>query len=49
LATIILSIGLALVHSGWSIGDPTAAVSSLVIMGPVTCIPWCGDAVETAH
>jgi len=31
-ATIVLSIGVALVHSGRTIGDPIAAVSSLVIL-----------------
>jgi hypothetical protein len=31
-ATIVLTIGVALVHSGHTVGDPIAAVSSLVIL-----------------
>jgi len=39
-ATIVLSIGVALVHSGRTIGDPIAAVSSLVILADTLLFGW---------
>ena len=39
-ATIVLSIGVALVHSGRAIGDPIAAVSSLVILADMLLFGW---------
>src|ERR1700761_5762832 len=33
--TIILTIGVALVHSGRAIGDPIAAISSLIVFADV--------------
>ena len=39
-ATIVLSIGVALVHSGRTIGDPIAAVSSLVILADMLLFGW---------
>lgn len=39
-ATIVLSIGVALVHSGRTIGDPIAAVSSLTILADTLLFGW---------
>ena len=39
-ATIVLSVGVALVHSGRTIGDPIAAVSSLVILADMLLFGW---------
>ena len=39
-ATIVLSIGVALVHSGRTIGDPIAAVSSLAILADMLLFGW---------
>jgi hypothetical protein len=39
-ATIVLSIGVALVHSGRTIGDPIAAVSSLVLLADMLLFGW---------
>src|SRR5499427_8279795 len=39
-ATIVLSIGVVLVHSGRTIGDPIAAVSSLVILADMLLFGW---------
>jgi len=39
-ATIVLSIGVALVHSGRTVGDPIAAVSSLIILADVLLFGW---------
>ena len=39
-ASIVLSIGVALVHSGRTIGDPIAAVSSLVILADMLLFGW---------
>ena len=39
-ATVILTIGVGLVHSGHSIGDPIAAVSSLVILADALLFGW---------
>jgi hypothetical protein len=38
--TIILTIGVGLVHSGHAIGDPIAAVSSLVILADTLLFGW---------
>jgi hypothetical protein len=39
-ATIVLSIGVALVHSGRTVGDPIAAVSSLLILADTLLFGW---------
>jgi hypothetical protein len=39
-ATIVLSIGVALVHSGRTVGDPIAAVSSLIILADMLLFGW---------
>jgi hypothetical protein len=38
--TIILTIGVALVHSGHTIGDPIAAVSSLLVLADMLLFGW---------
>ena len=38
--TIILTIGVALVHSGRAIGDPIAAISSLIVLADVLLFGW---------
>ena len=38
--TIILTIGVALVHSGHEIGDPIAAVSSLLVLVDTLIFGW---------
>ena len=38
--TIIMTIGVALVHSGHEIGDPIAAVSSLVVLVDMLIFGW---------
>jgi hypothetical protein len=38
--TVILTIGVALVHSGLAIGDPIAAISSLIVLGDVLLFGW---------
>jgi putative Mn2+ efflux pump MntP len=38
--TIILTIGVGLVHSGHEIGDPIAAVSSLVVLAETLLFGW---------
>ena len=38
--TIVLTIGVGLVHSGRQIGDPIAAVSSLVILADTLLFGW---------
>jgi hypothetical protein len=39
-STIILTIGVALVHSGQAIGDPIAAVSSLLVLADTLIFGW---------
>ena len=39
-STIILTIGVALVHSGRAIGDPIAAVSSLLVLADMLLFGW---------
>jgi hypothetical protein len=38
--TIILTIGVGLVHSGHEIGDPIAAISSLVVLADTLLFGW---------
>jgi hypothetical protein len=38
--TIVLTIGVALVHSGHAIGDPIAAVSSLLVLADMLLFGW---------
>jgi hypothetical protein len=38
--TIILTIGVGLVHSGHVVGDPIAAVSSLVVLADILLFGW---------
>lgn len=38
--TIILTIGVALVHSGHAIGDPIAAISSLIVFADILLFGW---------
>ena len=38
--TIILTIGVGLVHSGHEIGDPIAAVSSLLVLADMLLFGW---------
>lgn len=40
LTTIVLSIGVGLFHTGHEIGDPIAAVSSLVIFASAILFAW---------
>jgi hypothetical protein len=39
-STIILTVGVALVHSGHAIGDPIAAVSSLLVLADTLLFGW---------
>jgi uncharacterized protein YhhL (DUF1145 family) len=39
-AVIIMSIGVGLVHTGHAVGDPIAAVSSLVVLGDMLLFAW---------
>jgi hypothetical protein len=39
-ATVILTIGVGLVHTGHEIGDPIAAVSSLVVLADTLLFGW---------
>ena len=39
-ATVILSVGVALVHTGHEIGEPIAAVSSLVVLADMLLLGW---------
>ena len=50
--TIVMTIGVALVHSGRAIGDPIAAVSSLVVLADAVLFGWLvfrGDSTEPAN
>jgi hypothetical protein len=40
IGTIILTIGVALVHSGQAIGDPIAAVASLLVLADALVFGW---------
>jgi hypothetical protein len=39
-AVIVMSIGVGLVHTGHAVGDPIAAVSSLVVLGDMLLFAW---------
>jgi cbb3-type cytochrome oxidase subunit 1 len=39
-STVILTIGVGLVHSGHEIGDPIAAVSSLLVLADTLLFAW---------
>lgn len=39
-ATVILTVGVALVHSGREAGDPIAAVGSLLALGDILLFGW---------
>ncbi len=39
-ATVILTIGVGLVHTGHEIGDPIAAVSSLIVLADMLLFGW---------
>jgi putative Mn2+ efflux pump MntP len=50
--TIVMTIGVALVHSGHAIGDPIAAVSSLVVVADMLVFGWLvfrGEPAELAN
>jgi hypothetical protein len=38
--TVVLTVGVALVHSGHLIGDPIAAVSSLIVFADILLFGW---------
>jgi hypothetical protein len=38
--TIVMTIGVGLVHSGHEIGDPIAAVSSLLVLADMLLFGW---------
>jgi peptidoglycan/LPS O-acetylase OafA/YrhL len=40
IGTIILSIGVALVHTGHSVGDPIAAVGSIIVLLDTLLFGW---------
>ena len=39
-STIVLSVGIALVHTGHKIGDPIAAVGSLIVLADAVLFTW---------
>jgi hypothetical protein len=39
-ATVVLTFGVALVHTGHPIGDPIAAVGSVVVLGDMLLFGW---------
>jgi hypothetical protein len=39
-ATVLLAIGVGLVHTGHEIGEPIAAVSSLVVLADMLLFGW---------
>ena len=39
-STIVMSIGVGLVHTGYKIGDPIAAVGSLVFLADAVLFTW---------
>jgi hypothetical protein len=39
-ATVVLSIGVALVHTGRTIGDPIAAIGSLLVLADMLLFGW---------
>ncbi|MGD9670838.1 MAG: hypothetical protein AB7U75_17640 [Hyphomicrobiaceae bacterium] len=40
IGTIVMSIGVGLVHTGHKIGDPFAAIGSLVVLGDAILFTW---------
>ena len=40
IGTVVLAIGVALVHTGHTIGDPIAAVGSLVVIADAVLFTW---------
>jgi hypothetical protein len=38
--TIVMTVGVGLVHSGHAIGDPIAAVSSLLVLADMLLFGW---------
>ncbi len=48
-ATVILTIGVGLVHSGHQIGDPIAAVSSLLVLADTLLFGWLVFSPEPAE
>ena len=40
MATIVLTVGVALVHSGHTAGDPIAAVGSIVVLADMLLFGW---------
>jgi putative Mn2+ efflux pump MntP len=39
-ATVVLTLGVALVHTGHPIGDPIAAVGSMIVLGDMLLFGW---------
>jgi cbb3-type cytochrome oxidase subunit 1 len=39
-ATVVLTVGVALVHSGHVIGDPIAAIGSLIVLADMLLFGW---------
>jgi hypothetical protein len=39
-ATVILTVGVGLVHTGYSIGDPIAAVGSIITLADMLLFGW---------
>lgn len=39
-ATVVLALGVGLVHSGRDVGEPIAAISSLVILADMALFAW---------
>lgn len=39
-ATVILTVGVGLVHTGHAVGDPIAAIGSLVVLGDMLLFAW---------
>lgn len=39
-ATVVLTIGVALVHTGHPVGDPIAAIGSLVVLADMLLFAW---------
>jgi putative Mn2+ efflux pump MntP len=39
-ATIVLTLGVALVHSGYQLGDPIAGVGSVAVFGDMVLFGW---------
>jgi hypothetical protein len=39
-ATVILTVGVGLVHTGHAVGDPIAAIGSIVVLGDMLLFAW---------